>query len=98
LRSRRRLDLRLSLLISRLYLKSAQVVGFATFHYVKLLVALKNGIIRRIRNCQKLQFDEFVDLWVPRNAKALKCIFLAGEGIELFSYDYPMYCDILVIQ
>jgi hypothetical protein len=31
---------------------------------------------------KKLQFDEFVDLWVPRNAKALKCIFLAGEGIR----------------
>jgi hypothetical protein len=29
--------------------------------------------------CQKLQFDEFVDLWVPRNAKALKCTILAGE-------------------
>jgi hypothetical protein len=31
---------------------------------------------------QKLQFHKFVDLWVPRNAKALKCLFLADEGIE----------------
>jgi hypothetical protein len=32
---------------------------------------------------KKLQFDEFVDLWVPRNAKALKCIFSAGEEIVI---------------
>ena len=32
---------------------------------------------------KKLQFDEFVDLWVPRNAKALKSPILAGEGIEI---------------
>jgi hypothetical protein len=31
---------------------------------------------------KKLQFDEFVDLWVPRNAKALKGPILAGEGIS----------------
>jgi hypothetical protein len=30
---------------------------------------------------QKLQFDEFVDFLAPRNAKALKCIVAAGEGI-----------------
>ena len=34
---------------------------------------------------KKLQFHEFVDLWVPRNAKALKCIFLAGEGIQAYT-------------
>ncbi len=53
-------------------------MGFATFYYVKCRVALKNGIIKRVR---KLQFDEFVDFWMPRNAKALKCIIVAGEGI-----------------
>ena len=47
--SNRKLDLRLSVLISRLYLRSGQVVGFVTFHYVKRPAALKNGIIRRVR-------------------------------------------------
>jgi len=54
-------------------------VDFTTFYYVKCRVALKNGIIKRVR---KLQFDEFVDFWVPRNAKALKCMIVAGEGIK----------------
>ncbi len=79
MRSRRTLDLRLLILILRFQLRSGQVVGFVTFHYVKCRVALKNGIIKRVR---KLQFDEFFDFWMPRNAKALKCMIVAGEGIK----------------
>jgi hypothetical protein len=49
--------------------------------------------------CQKLQFDEFVDFGVPRNAKALKCIFLAGEGIVIqgiSSYSYTVLLYIII--
>jgi hypothetical protein len=37
--------------------------------------------LRSVYSHQKLQFDEFVDFLAPRNAKALKRIVAAGEGI-----------------